>query len=260
MEAASGRSLEVGQARSLLRWNAFVGVLHLVQATALLLVASDVSLPVYASWIDGPPGSAEPVRGEPLFDLPFAPAVAAFLYLAAIDHLLVAGPLRGWYERNLGRSVNYARWAEYSLSASLMMVLIAMLAGVWELTALVGIFGANAAMILFGAAMERSSRPGGDVDWFPFWAGSIAGIFPWLAISVQLVRAGSETAVPGFVIAIFFSLLVLFALFPINMYLQYKRVGPWRSYVFGEKGYIVLSLTAKTVLAWQVYAGALAGS
>ncbi|MGI8726311.1 MAG: hypothetical protein ACR2K6_01335 [Solirubrobacterales bacterium] len=42
------------------------------------------------------------------------------------------------------------------------------------------------------------------------------------------------------------------------MYLQYRRVGPWSDYVFGEKGYIVLSLTAKSALAWQVYAGALA--
>ncbi len=65
--------------------------------------------------------------------------------------------------------------------------------------------------------------------------------------------------VPGFVFAIFVSLLVLFALFPINMWLQYRQTGPWRDHLFGERGYIVLSLTAKSALAWQVFAGALAG-
>jgi hypothetical protein len=41
------------------------------------------------------------------------------------------------------------------------------------------------------------------------------------------------------------------------MWLQYRRIGPWRKYVFGEYGYILLSLTAKSALAWQVFAGAL---
>ena len=78
-------------------------------------------------------------------------------------------------------------------------------------------------------------------------------------IAIQLVRAYEKTDVPGFVAAIFFSLLFLFALFAVNMALQYRRAGAWRDYLFGERGYIVLSLTAKSALAWQVYAGALAG-
>jgi Heliorhodopsin len=252
------QSIDPGRARQLRRWNFAVGLIHAAQATVLLLIASDASLPVYASWIDGPPGAADVLRGQPLFELPFAAATAAFLYLAAIDHLLVGGPLRGWYERNLARSVNYARWIEYSLSASLMVVLIAMLSGVWELTALVALFGVNAGMILFGLVMERTQSPGRDVDWLPFWFGTILGTVPWLVIAIQLVRADEQSGVPGFVIAIFFSLLGLFALFAVNMVLQYLQVGPWRDYLFGERAYIVLSLTAKSALAWQVYGGALA--
>ena len=202
--------------------------------------------------------ATNPVTGKPLFELSFAAATAAFLYLAAIDHLVVAGPLRGWYERNLAGSVNYARWIEYSLSASLMVVLIAMLAGIWQLTALVALFGANAAMILFGLLMERTQRPGPEADWTPFWFGALVGSVPWIAIAFQLARAYEKTEVPGFVAAIFFSLLVLFALFAVNQALQYRRVGPWRDYLYGERAYILLSLTAKSVLAWQVYGGALA--
>jgi hypothetical protein len=43
------------------------------------------------------------------------------------------------------------------------------------------------------------------------------------------------------------------------MVLQYKQVGRWRDYLFGEKAYIVLSLTAKTALAWQIFAKTLVG-
>ncbi len=255
------QTLPAGEGRRLAIWNGAVGLLHAVQATLIVLLASDAALPVYAGWVDGPPATATPIQGGPLFDLPFGPAVAAFLYLAAIDHLLVASRWgRPFYERNLAQGINYVRWWEYSISASLMIVLIAMLAGTRELTALVAVFGANAAVMYFGLLMERGSRPGKGADWWPFWLGSVIGLVPWIVIGIQLIRAQAETgSVPGFVFAIFASLLFLFALFPVNMALQYRQIGPWRDYLYGERGYIVLSLTAKSALAWQVYAGALAG-
>jgi len=61
--------------------------------------------------------------------------------------------------------------------------------------------------------------------------------------------------VPGFVYAIIGSYFVFFNLFPINMILQYKKVGKWSDYLYGERGYIILSLVAKSVLAWLVYFG-----
>jgi hypothetical protein len=39
------------------------------------------------------------------------------------------------------------------------------------------------------------------------------------------------------------------------MFLQYKKIGPWKEYVYGEKAYIWLSLTAKTALAWIIVLG-----
>jgi hypothetical protein len=140
-----------------------------------------------------------------------------------------------------------------------MVVLIAMLTGLRDVGALLALFAANAAMILFGLVMERVNRPGRPVDWRPFVYGSIIGSVPWVVIAIQLLHAEAEADVPGFVLAIFVSLFVLFFSFGANMALQYARVGPWRSYLFGERVYLVLSLVAKSVLAWQVFAGALAG-
>ena len=163
-----------------------------------------------------------------------------------------------WYERNLAQQMNPARWWEYSVSASLMVVLIAMLTGLRDVGALIALFGVNAAMILFGLVMERVNRPGLPVDWRPFVYGSIVGAVPWVAIGIQLGHAEAEADVPGFVIGIFVSLFVLFFSFAVNMALQYLRIRPWRDYRFGERVYLVLSLVAKSALAWQVFAGALA--
>ncbi len=245
---------------SLRRWNLGVGSAHLLQAVLILLLAGAVSLPVSVGYLTGPPGAGEYGGPKLLFDLRIDLAVAAFLALAAVDHLSVGTWGRRWYERRVARGINPARWWEYSISASLMVVLIAMLAGVREGTALVALFGANAAMILFGLIMERVNLGREEVRWRPFAYGCVVGAVPWIAIALQIgVSEGQTSNVPGFVIAIFVTLLILFNSFAVNMWLQYRRVGRWRDPLFAEKAYLMLSLVAKSALAWQVYAGALAG-
>lgn len=253
---ASGTSFD-----TLRRWNLGVGLLHLAQAIAILILSNDFSIPVEGKVQTGPPGTPLEVD-KVFFDVPYAPVIAAFLLLAAADHLLTATVARGWYERNLDRGINPARWVEYSVSASLMVVLIAMLPGITNLYALISIFGVNAAMILFGWLMERENPPGQPVSWWAFTFGSIAGAVPWIAITTAIVvsqTAEESDGVPGFVYGIFVSLFLLFNCFALNQWLQYRRSGRFADYLYGEKVYLVLSLVAKTALAWQVFAGTLAG-
>jgi hypothetical protein len=51
----------------------------------------------------------------------------------------------------------------------------------------------------------------------------------------------------------------LFNCFAIVQWKQYKARGKWANYLHGERTYIILSFVAKSLLAWQVFAGALAG-
>ena len=241
------------------RWNIGVGLAHLLQAVVILLLSNDFAIPVRALVQDGPPGT-ELTIDKTFFDLRFSIAIAVFLLLAAADHLLMAAPrVIDWYEANLRRGINYARWIEYSVSASIMVVLIAMLPGITDLYALIGLFAINATMILFGLLMERVNRPGEPVNWWPFGLGCLAGAVPWIAITIALiVSQGEGDGVPGFVYGIFVSLFVLFNCFALNQWLQYRGRGRFADYIFGERVYLVLSLVAKSALAWQVYAGTLA--
>lgn len=243
------------------RWNLGVGLLHAAQALLILALAAPASLPVAVHYMTGPPGAGDYGGPDTLFNLRIDLAVALFLGLAAVDHLAMAAPrIRGWYEANVRRGINPARWWEYSVSASLMVVLIAMLAGMTEATALLGLFGANAAMILFGLAMERANLDRPTVTWRPFVYGCIVGAVPWLAITLQIaVSSANDAPPPAFVIVIFVTLFALFNTFAVNMWLQYRGRGRSADPAFAERSYLILSLTAKTALAWQVYAGALAG-
>jgi hypothetical protein len=252
---------EIGRFSTLRRFNLAMAALHALQGALMLLLSNDFSLPVETSFVraTGEGGQLVPVR-EVLFDLPFGPAVASFLFMSAAAHLIVATVAHGAYVRQLQRGVNYARWIEYAFSASTMIVLIAMLVGIYELAALLLIFALNAAMILFGWMMELHNQSMARTDWTAFVFGSLAGIVPWLVIAIYLLGAGGNGGeVPGFVYAIFVSLFLFFNVFAVNMVLQYRRLGPWRDYLFGERTYIVLSLFAKSALAWQVFAGTLRG-
>jgi hypothetical protein len=256
-QASAVVPVPAASAGHLRRWNITLGALHAVQAVAILALATAFTLPVTASFLSGPPGTT---AGAPttLFEVPVAWGVAIFLLLSAGFHALVSLPnVVDRYLGGLAEQHDDYRWAEYSLSSSLMVVLIAMLTGISDIAALIGIFAANAAMIFFGAVQERYESPGGSL--WPFWLGCVIGIAPWLAIGVYLWSPGSSAEPPAFVYAIFASLFVFFNVFALNMYLQYRRIGRWRSYLFGEKTYMILSLVAKSALAWQVFAGTLAG-
>ena len=86
---------------------------------------------------------------------------------------------------------------------------------------------------------------------------------PWIAVFSILWAFTAQdglpdgAGVPGFVYVIIGSLFVAFNIFAITMVLQFKQVGRWRDYLAGEKTYMILSLVAKTLLAWQVWSGTL---
>jgi Heliorhodopsin len=242
--------------RRLRRFNISIGLLHAVQAGLVLVLANSFTLPVTATFLTGPPGSPAGPRTL-VAEISVAWGVALFLLLSAGFHLLISVP--AFFERygtGLANQRNNFRWVEYSLSSSLMIVLIAMLTGITDVAALVALFGVNAAMIFFGVIQEKYERAGGSL--LPFWLGCVPAIIPWVAIGLYLFTPGSAAQPPGFVYGIFFSLFAFFNVFALNMWLQYRQLGRWTDYMHGERVYIMLSLTAKSALAWQVFGGTLA--
>jgi len=239
------------------RNNLIAGALHAASGFLILVLANAFSLPVTADDMAGPPGTTKRQMVH-LGDVRLAWLVAAFFFLSAAAHLLLAGPLRSRYEGELAKGRNPFRWIEYSISSSLMIVAIAQLTGISDVAALLALIGVNASMIGFGWIQERYERPGGSL--VPFWMGCGAGVVPWLAIGVYLIGPGADVHAPGFVYAIYVSLFLAFNCFAVVQYLQYRRVGRFADYLTGEKTYLILSLVAKSLLAWQIFASALAAT
>ena len=243
------------------RFNLVMGFLHLVQGILMIVLSNDTTYPIYTNFLqfDMDTFSLTP-DPKLVYDLPFGPAVAVFLLLSAVAHFSLASFGFKWYVKKLKLGMNPARFYEYALSSSLMIVLIGMLTGIWDLGTMIVMFGINAMMNLFGIMMELQNQTTEKTDWTAFIYGCIAGIIPWIVIFMYFLgdvgSAGAEP--PAFVYAIIPTIFVFFNIFAINMFLQYKKVGPWKNYIFGERMYIVLSLLAKTLLAWMIFSGTLA--
>lgn len=247
--------------KGLRRFNLVMGFLHLIQGVFMILVSNETTYPIFTNFLTFDISTFSLVPDPRLYyELPFGPAVAVFLLISAVAHFSLASFGYKWYVRNLKQGMNPGRFYEYALSSSLMIVLIGMLVGIWDLGAIILIFAVNATMNLFGIMMEYHNQYTKKTNWVSFIFGSIAGIVPWVVIMIYFLSAINSTDAnpPGFVYAIIPTIFVFFNIFAVNMVLQYKKVGPWKDYLFGEKFYIVLSLLAKTALAWMIFAGTLA--
>lgn len=232
---------------------------HLAQGVLMIVLSSDYRVPLTTSFLSSDPVTrvTETVTRE-VASIRLGPLVGIFLLISALAHFLLTMPgIFEWYVKNLKRHINYARWVEYFFSSSLMIVIIAILSGMYDVPSLVLLFFLNGMMILFGLIMEVHNQTTEKTNWLSFYCGCLAGLVPWVVVALYFFSAAAQSSgnMPTFVYFIMASLFIFFNLFAVNMALQYKKVGPWRDYIFGEKAYILLSLVAKSALAWQVFGG-----
>jgi hypothetical protein len=246
------------------KFNRNMGILHLVQGILMLTVGLflEFSRDIYTFYLKfeliSPPDNFQ-ILPDPqvIFTVTYVGAIlASFLLMSALAHFLIAYPLNKRYNENLKRGFNPYRWYEYVFSSSVMIVFIALLFGIWDVWSLLMIFVLNALMIMFGYLMELINQHTEKTNWSAFILGCISGAIPWFVIVAYFFGAISTDATPpDFVYYIFFTQLFLFNIFAINMILQYKGVGRWKDYLFGERIYIILSLVAKSILAWLAFGG-----
>ncbi|RZN62549.1 heliorhodopsin HeR [Methanonatronarchaeum sp. AMET6-2] len=244
------------------RMNIGAGALHLFQGILMVVLGLwlEWSRDIYTFYLSFTVENGFTVIPEPevFFTIEYLGVIlASFLLISGFAHMYIAFIRQDRYNKYLKNGMNPYRWYEYSVSSSIMIVLIALFVGVWDFWSLVMIFVLNAMMIMFGLLMEKINSLKREVDWSAYILGSISGFTAWIVIAAYFIAAiaTAETQPPTFVYLILFIYFILFNTFSLNMVLQYKGIGRWRDYLYGEKVYIILSLTAKTLLAWLVFVG-----
>lgn len=248
--------------KGLNRFNLVMAFLHFVQGCLVIFLSSPDKgvVPITISFLRFDVALQKLLpASKVLFDVNLAWFVAIFFFMSAFAHLFISTVYRKKYEEDLQKGINRVRWFEYALSASVMMVAISLLSGIYDISSLVMIFVLDAIMNLLGLAMEVHNQGQKKINWLTYTLGCIAGIAPWVVFGIYVygAREFGGGNIPDFVYWIYVSIFLFFNSFAVNMVLQYKKIGPWKDYLYGEKAYIVLSLVAKAALAWQVFGGTL---
>lgn len=246
------------QGAMLQKFNRRMGSLHFVQAVILFIIVNySLKLPVITRYFDKTAEGIRPVS-ETLFNVPVAVVGPVFLLISALFHFFISSPFYvRKYEANIAKGMNPMRWWEYSISSSIMITALLMLGGLIELPAVVFVFTLNFIMNMMGLEMERYNQFTTKTVWSPFNIGVLAGIVPWIVGGLYFWESTNNIAdsIPGYAKIGFVLTFLFFNSFAINMWLQYKKIGKWKEYVYGEKAYIVLSLVAKSALAWILVLG-----
>ncbi len=245
--------------QKLKKLNIAAGTLHLLQGLLLLVLSRSLSVPISGNFLafDNYSQTLQPATTT-LFNLQLPSLIAIFFFLSAFFHFYIAGIYNKRYNSGLKIGINKMRWIEYSISASVMMVAIAVLVGVYDFSSLLMVFSLTAIMNLMGLVMEIHNQTTKETNWLSYYIGCFAGAVPWVVMAFYMwLGADQGSPAPTFVYWIFVSIFAFFSCFAVNMILQYKKIGPWKDYLYGERAYIILSLVAKSLLAWQVFGGTL---
>lgn len=264
--------------------NVIAAVFHLIQAIVLIVVVTtqslDRSVPLqeqYTNWI---PESKKDKNANYTFqlddmalDLETVPTKSDFsIGWGVIVFFLLSGVFQSvncFRKEYDEEKTNPLRFIEYSISASIMLVLIALVNGIFDQSIIVLLAVSCAACQLCGLVSEQLLHlykvHKNDTDLSNHlkvlaWVAHITG---WLLILTayaiifryyDISNRNSDGQAPEFVTIIVISIFVLFSSFGVVQLLEMTETI---EYDIAELVYVCLSLTAKSLLGWIIFANVL---
>jgi len=178
--------------------------------------------------------------------------------LSSLNHIYsVVNPDQ--YQAILDSKVNHIRWAEYSISAGVMLWIVASLSGIIELRSLVAIAMLNAGLQYNGYLIDKAvaaNAPAEEINSLLLTSWGIHMTI-WTQIFISFFTILDQAIeIPDAVYSIVFILAGLFTTFGALQTMWAK--GFISNFRIVEAGFIILSLSAKTFLTFMTYFGVLA--
>jgi len=195
--------------------------------------------------------------------------ISSFFFLTATFHAIYAANIGGYYDKYLAENRNPLRWFEYSITATIMIVIVSLSATIQNLNLLAFIAVSTVVIMILGLVVENGIAK--KQDPFPLivvtvlaWILQVA-IFVYVLVYFTATISAVSDAIegrdlPGFVYAIIVVEVILFSTFGLVQlshlykYIRTKEVPEFLSY---ENTYHTLSLVAKLLLGWLFFFGAL---
>jgi hypothetical protein len=186
-----------------------------------------------------------------------------FVYFTAAIHLAYAVFPR-WYHGMLNRSNNWMRWVEYAISATILLVVIAISSGVRDMDVIMLFILGSFAVMIAGDGIEKILK---EKNEYAFKSGAhwsittsawavLIGIFVVFGRSFQAQVDYLGDDLPSFVPAIVALTIILYASFGGIQLAQ--CFGLFKSFLQVEMSYISLSFISKALLSLLLTSGLVA--
>jgi hypothetical protein len=245
-------------------WNVRLAVLLVLEAIAIVVLGGTQTVPFTMQFLTTDTLASE-VNGHQvlagathhLADVRLSWMVAKFLLLFALVYLLSATWFRGHYNNWLEKGVNKMRWLAWGVGGGVMAVTVATLSGITDVSFLFTIWGSVfvAGLLALAASVMGTERRLRKVL---ILTSLFAAVLPVLAITSTLVGVLMyDGSLPAFVYYIYGSMGLMTLALAVASYLRLRKRGKWANTVYAERMFMVLGFIAASLLAWQIYAGAL---
>lgn len=249
---------------TLRKWHLGLGGMLIAEAVAVVVAGTAKTVEVTTQYLakdtlatETAGGTAFATATRHLADVPISWLAAAFLVVFGAGFLLLATVWRKYYEAWLERGVNKARWVLYGLGTGLMAATVAMLSGITDLGYLLLIFGSLAVLGSLSTMVELLGG-GRKLRKYIIITALATAALPVVAIGLTLKGVLLyDGEVPTYLYYVYGSMFLAAVAFALGCILRLRRRGKWMSTFYAEKAFLLLGFGAATVLALQIFAGAL---
>lgn len=177
----------------------------------------------------------------------------SFQFFAALSD--VYGPFFGYkYSDLILENKNPLRFIEYSISASIMLISIALINGVTDINLIASIAILTACCQLCGLAVEYTDTY--EIKMLLHFTGWLQFICAYSIIGHAFIKSitSSDDGPPNFVYIIVILIFLLYSSFGfVQLYEVCLPLHPYTK----EKIYVLLSLTSKLFLGWMIFSNVL---
>jgi hypothetical protein len=250
------------------KMNLWLALAFGVQAVAVVLFGGSKAASITMEYL-APDQMASAVNGHQVLglasrhiaDLRLTVAAAGFLILFGLVCLLMATVGRARYEYRLQQGSNVARWVAFGIGGGGMVVALALESGISSLALLILLFVSMLMAGVFEPIAEKFKAKKAKTPMLGHTLCAVAVIsaaLPWVVFVLNIIGAALWGGkIPGTLWGMYASTFILFSCWALGAHFRVTRRGKWASTLYSEKMLMFLTLAIGTVLAWQIFAGAI---
>jgi hypothetical protein len=258
---------QVPDVRQLRAWNWWLAGIYALQAAGVLLLGTGQSFSIIGSYLalDSLQSSTSgsfvlAPASHHLFDIDLLWVAASIFIVLAFLHVIQATGFRVSYEGWLKKNFNPLRWSAYGFSASMLFLALAVLAGAYDVMALILLLVLGVVLHALCIGVERMAALRGNARigiGLGFGLIVVCGAGMWLIVASYLV--GANVFGDGHIPASVYWLAITAALtalsFAFGLYRQIVVPKTGARYRLTELRYMILTAVTTSLLAWQIVAG-----